>query len=95
MEVKEPARAGNNQNNDQQIVRALDHEHKRRYFDLATSIKDAGVGFWGTDSDDSDGSEDEDTTTRCDGSQLQVQQAKEILKLTTSLRWNTVNESWS
>ena len=31
----------------------------------------------------------------CDGSQLQVQQAKEILKLTTSLRWNTVNESWS
>ena len=63
-EVKEPARAGNNQNYDQQIVRALDREHKRRYFDLATSIKDAHVDLRGVSSDDSDDSETEEITTR-------------------------------
>ena len=59
-EVKEPAHAGNNQNYDQQIVRALDREHKRRYFDLATSIKEARVDFRGVLSDDSNDSNDLD-----------------------------------
>ncbi|KZP29451.1 hypothetical protein FIBSPDRAFT_727430 [Athelia psychrophila] len=44
-EVKDPVRLGNNQNYEPQIVRALDRTDKLRRFDLATSIREAGVHF--------------------------------------------------
>ncbi|KAF7981243.1 hypothetical protein HWV62_34611 [Athelia sp. TMB] len=43
--VKDPARGGNNQDYEAQIVRALDRTDKLRRFDLATSIRAAGVQF--------------------------------------------------
>lgn len=44
-EIKDPARAGNNQNYEDQICRFLDRREKCRGFDLATSILEAGVDF--------------------------------------------------
>jgi hypothetical protein len=44
-EIKDPARATNNQNYDSQICRNLDHADKCRRFDLTTAIRDAGVDF--------------------------------------------------
>ncbi|KAF7981980.1 hypothetical protein HWV62_30801 [Athelia sp. TMB] len=43
--VKDPARGGNNQDYEAQIVRALDRTDKLRRFDLATSIRAADVQF--------------------------------------------------
>ncbi|KAF7972624.1 hypothetical protein HWV62_17370 [Athelia sp. TMB] len=43
--VKDPAQNGNNQNYESQIVRALDRLDKLRRFDLATSIRAAGIHF--------------------------------------------------
>ena len=43
--VKAPACAGNNQNNESQITCHLDRMDKCRRFDLATSVRDAGVVF--------------------------------------------------
>lgn len=44
-EIKEPARASNNQNYETQICRYLDRLDKIRRFDLATSMADAKVDF--------------------------------------------------
>jgi len=65
-EIKHPAKAGNNQNHDAQICRALDRTDKTRRFDLATSMRAAAVEFgshrgspsqihddWSDDEDDS------------------------------------------
>ena len=43
--IKDPARAGNNQNYEPQICRYLDRLDKLRQFDLATAIKDAKIDF--------------------------------------------------
>jgi len=67
-EIKTPARSTNNQSYEGQICRHLDRDDKCRRFDLATSVREAGVEFCGspqvtdTDSDSSiDGNEDEDS----------------------------------
>jgi hypothetical protein len=44
-EIKDPARASNNQNYDSQICRHLDRTEKSRRFDLATSIREARVSL--------------------------------------------------
>ncbi|KAF7975802.1 hypothetical protein HWV62_8483 [Athelia sp. TMB] len=44
-EVKEPAQNGNNQNYEAQICRSLDRTDKIRRFELATSMRAAGVEF--------------------------------------------------
>ena len=44
-EVKAPARAGNNQDHESQIMRHLDRMDKCRRFDLATTVRDAGISF--------------------------------------------------
>lgn len=44
-EIKDPAKAGNNQNYESQITRNLDRADKCSRFDLATSVCEAGVGF--------------------------------------------------
>ncbi|ETW78381.1 hypothetical protein HETIRDRAFT_325629 [Heterobasidion irregulare TC 32-1] len=41
--VKEPFRASNHRDFDSQICRAMDRAERRRHFDLATSIKSAGI----------------------------------------------------
>ena len=43
--VKEPVRAGNNQNHEEQICRTLDRTDKCRNFDLATSIRGSEVSL--------------------------------------------------
>ena len=45
MEVKAPACAGNNQDHESQIMRHLDCMDKCHRFDLATTVRDAGVSF--------------------------------------------------
>lgn len=60
-EVKDPARQGNNQNYESQIVRALDRKDKLQRFDLSTSIRAAGVHFGPQlDYPDHDSDDDED-----------------------------------
>ena len=44
-EIKDPARSSNNQDYESQICRCLDRTDKCRRFDLATSVRDAGVEF--------------------------------------------------
>ena len=44
-EIKNPARATNNQDYESQICRYLDREDRCRRFDLATAVRDAGVSF--------------------------------------------------
>ena len=56
--IKDPARADNNQNYKSQVTRHLDRADKVHRFDLATSIREAGVGF-GYSSMGSEDSEDE------------------------------------
>jgi hypothetical protein len=67
-EVKEPAKAGNNQNYDPQICRGLDRIDKCRRFDLATSVRDAHVVLGPPLDDDamsnSDRDDDEDEGNR-------------------------------
>lgn len=46
-EVKDPAHAGNNQNYESQISRHLDRMDKVDRFDLATSVREAGLQFGG------------------------------------------------
>jgi hypothetical protein len=46
-EIKNPARATNNQNYESQICRYLDCADKCRCFDLATAVRDAGINFGG------------------------------------------------
>lgn len=45
--VKDPARAGNNQNYEPQICRSLDRLDKLENFDLATAIREVGIDFRG------------------------------------------------
>ena len=71
-EIKEPARAGNNQNYDDQIVRALDRDHKRHFFDLATSIREARIDFRAENSSEDSEDNDDDGVTR-------VQQSSTLL----------------
>jgi hypothetical protein len=64
--IKDPARAGNNQNYEPQICRFLDRKEKRCRFDLATAVRDAGIDFgpsrYYTDADNDDvGDDDLDT----------------------------------
>lgn len=59
-EIKQPARAGNNQNYDAQICRHLDRSNKCRQFDLATAIREARIQFGhGTVIADPEGDEEE------------------------------------
>ncbi|KAF7965082.1 hypothetical protein HWV62_45763 [Athelia sp. TMB] len=48
-EVKDPAGHGNNQNYEEQICRSLDRTDKIRRFELATSMRAAGVDFGHSD----------------------------------------------
>ncbi|KAH7918086.1 hypothetical protein BV22DRAFT_1108450 [Leucogyrophana mollusca] len=57
-EIKDPARASNNNNYDPQIVRYLDREEKRRRFDLATSLKETLCTREGPPADRVDDNED-------------------------------------
>lgn len=66
--IKNPGRAGNNQGYDAQICRGLDRMDKVRRFDLATSIREAGLDFGkgdesGIDEDSSDEGDMEDDET--------------------------------
>lgn len=58
-EIKEPARASNNQNYETQICRYLDRLDKIRRFDLATSMSDAHVDFRLSDNNGDIDSDDE------------------------------------
>lgn len=59
-EVKEPACASNNQNYNIQIVQQLDHEDKWQCFNLAMSIKEAGIDFRGPVNEGDSNSKDSD-----------------------------------
>ena len=61
-EVKTPACAGNNQHQESQIARHLDRMDKCRRFDLATSVRDAGVSFGTTFDAILDTGDQQDTT---------------------------------
>lgn len=61
-EVKVPARAGNNQHQESQITRHLDRMDKCRRFDLATSVRDAGISFGITLDSTLDTGDQQDTT---------------------------------
>lgn len=50
-EIKNPARASNNQHYESQICRTLDRAEKCRQFDLATSVHGAAVDLWADDED--------------------------------------------
>lgn len=61
--IKDPGRSGNNQGYDNQICRGLDRADKVHRFDLATSIRDAGVKFGQRDGNrnDQDSSDEEES----------------------------------
>lgn len=61
--IKDPGRSGNNQGYDNQICRGLDRADKVHRFDLATSIRDAGVEFGRRDGNrnDEDSSDEEES----------------------------------
>lgn len=63
--IKDPARSGNNQNYEPQICRYLDREDKCRNFNLATSVRDAGIDFRAHTSN-SEGDNDDDDTDSLD-----------------------------
>jgi hypothetical protein len=66
-EIKDPARAGNNQNYEAQICRYLDRTDKCRRFDLATSVCDAQVEFRSHDTGEheEDNVDDDDEEEMC------------------------------
>jgi hypothetical protein len=60
-EIKIPADMVNNQNYEKQICCYLDHAEKCRLFDLATTIREAGVDFRGLDNTGEGDDEQEDS----------------------------------
>ena len=81
-EIKKPARAGNGLDYDSQICRALDRKDKIRRFDLATSIRAAGIQF-GQDSkpeiDDDWYSDDDGDGDGDDGMPHRIDQTSDLL----------------
>lgn len=83
-EIKHPAKSGNNQNYDSQICRSLDRTDKIHRFNLATSIKTAGIIFGGRPDDDNDDESDiednrSDEEDDCEDSTRQINTTSALL----------------
>ncbi|KAF7971172.1 hypothetical protein HWV62_21918 [Athelia sp. TMB] len=83
-EIKDPARHGNNQDYGAQICRALDRTDKLRKFELATSMRAAGVDF--AEQEDPPGPPDLDSDKDADGDDLNGLETHRINRTSVLLR---------
>lgn len=86
-EIKRPAKSGNNQNYDSQICRALDCTDKIRRFDLATSIRAAGIQIGETTTNLIDEASDYESDTlsgACDSEDEDIMAATSPLQVDTA-----------